>query len=352
MTMKFAYVGCRTTKERNARGRGLKVYRVDGLGRWEETQLVKGLENPSYLAFDREEKFLYCVHGDKDYVSSFKIDEESGGLTQIGCAAAGGKNPVFISVDKGNRRCFVATLQGGKVSTLERLPDGSLSEPVHEAAIPGIEAGFVSYPHQCLQDVEGNFLIVPIQGRKTGTGALNLYRIEKDGSLSLSDRREARQHDEPRHFAFHPSNRCGCLINEKGNCVTCFDFDAAAGKITPKQILSSLPEYYTGEGQASAMLIHPGGRFAYASNRIHDSIASYSIDPHTGYLRLLGFTDALGKTPRFMTFDEKGEKLYVANEDSDTIVEFAIEADSGRPVFTGRTVAAESPVCVIFTKER
>ncbi|MFR5879410.1 MAG: lactonase family protein [Cloacibacillus evryensis] len=170
-------MGCRTTKERNARGRaqGLPRRRPWALG---GDAARRRAGKPSYLALDREEKFLYCVHGDKDYVSSFKIDEESGGLTQIGRAAAGGKNPVFISVDKGNRRCFVATLQGGKVSTLERLPDGSLSEPVHEAAIPGIEAGSVSYPHQCLQDVEGNFLIVPIQGRKTGT-ARSTFTVSK-----------------------------------------------------------------------------------------------------------------------------------------------------------------------------
>lgn len=349
--MCYAYVGCRTTRERNARGKGLKVYQISDSGIWTEIQLVENLENPSYLCLDQTGEYLYTVHGDKEQVSSFRVDRDTGKLTYLSSSASGGKNPVFLSVDKTNCYCFVATLQGGRVSTLVRQKDGTLSAPVSAAVIPGKENGAVSYPHQCIQDREQKYLFVPIQGRKTGWGAINVYRIETDGTLTMTDRRMARTPDEPRHLALHPNNRWAYLVNEKGNCVTYFQFDPETGRLDPKQLLPSLPQTYTGEGQASAMLVHPSGRFAYTSNRIHESVAAYAIEPNTGYLTCIGFTDVLGKTPRFMTFDSKGEVLYVANEDSDTIVGFNVDQRTGRLTYNGTTISTESPVCIIFSQE-
>lgn len=349
--MIYCYVGCRTTRERNARGRGIRYYATDGALNFKEAGLTACREeNPSYLTFDRTGEFLCTVHGDKESVSSYRVKAD-GSLEYLGAAKSGGKNPVFITPSADNRFFFVATLQGGCISTLARRADGTLSDPIFQARVPGTEEGSVSYPHQCLLDKTGLFLIVPVQGRKTGTGAVNVYRVCADGSLTLSSRWLARPHDEPRHFALHPNNRYGYLVNEKGNSVTCFDFDDEQGILNAKQMLPTLPEYYTGDGQASAMLVHPSGRFAYASNRIHESIAVFSIDEHTGCLRATSHTDALGLTPRFITMDASGKYLYVANEDSDTIRVFGIDADSGRLAFTGTTIETESPVCVIFSKE-
>lgn len=348
--MRYCFIGCRTTKERNARGKGIKIYSTDGGAEFKETGLTLCQEeNPSFLALDSNAEYLYTVHGDKTKVSSYKI--EGGELKLLGTADAGGKNPVFITLSADNRFCFVATLQGGCVSTLRRGADGSLSGPIFKAHVPGITEGSVSYPHQCLLDRTGRYLIVPIQGRATGTGAVNVYKIEDDGRLTAADRWEARKLDEPRHFALHPNNRWGYLVCEKGNKVIFFAFDEVSGKLTPKQALPTLPDTYIGEGQASAMLVHPNGRFAYASNRIHESIASYSIDEQTGYLHMIGCTDSLGLTPRFIAMDEDGRYLYAANEDSDTIRIFSVDSASGRLVFTGSTIETESPVSIVFGKK-
>ncbi|QAT49247.1 lactonase family protein [Caproiciproducens sp. NJN-50] len=349
--MSFAYVGCRTTRERNARGKGLKVYRVDHKTiEWQEIQLVGNIENPSYQCFDRNGDFLYTVHGDKDFVSAYKIDKTTGKLKFLNSAKAGGKNPVFVSVDATNRYCFVATLQGGKISTLARSADGSLTDPIHEAIIPGHGEGTVSLPHQCILDQSKSYLFAPAQGRTTGFGQTNVFRIEKDGSLTLTCRVASRKLDEPRHIASHANNHYVYQVNEKGNNITFSYFDEKAGILEPKQILPSLPDTYTGEGQASEVIVHPSNRFVYCSNRIHDSIATYSIDPFTGYLHCMGFTETQGETPRFVTTDPAGELLYVANEDSDTITVFRIDPTTGIPHYTGRKIETESPVCIIFSK--
>ena len=78
--MKYAYVGCRTTKERNARGKGISVYRVDDNGKWELIQILENLVNPSFLCLDKTGEFLYTIHGDKSEISSFSIDKTTGKL--------------------------------------------------------------------------------------------------------------------------------------------------------------------------------------------------------------------------------------------------------------------------------
>jgi 6-phosphogluconolactonase (cycloisomerase 2 family) len=345
--VKFAYVGCRTTKERNARGKGLKVYSIEEKsGEWNEIQLLE-VKNPSYLAFDRDKKYLYTVHGDDTTVSAYGIDD-IGKLSHINTVSSGGKNPVFISIDETNRYCIVSTLQGGTVSTLPRNPDGGLGDPIHWARIPGKDEGKISHPHQCLFDHSMRYVCVPTQGRIQGYGEVNLFRLEPDGQLTLTQRLRAREYDEPRHVAFHPNNRYAYVVNEKGNSVTFYLFHEGEGNLEPRQILPSLPETYTGEGQASAILVHPEGKFLYVSNRIHESVAVYVINVNTGYLHNVGFEPCLGKTPRFMTFDEAGTQLFVANEDSDTIRVFDVDSKTGKLIFSERTIMTESPVCIVF----
>lgn len=219
--MSFAYIGCRTTKERNAHGKGLKVFWIDDLsGEWTEIQLLDKLVNPCYLAFDQNGEYLYTVHGDNSEVSSFQIDAETKKLTYLGSCQSGGINPVFLSIDRTNRYCFVANLQDGNVSTLVRNPDGTLSDPIHGATIPGIENGTVSHPHQCLPDQHGNYLFVPAQGRKNGFGQINVFRIQKDGSCP------------------HHKSIVGRLVHER-NCLCRLPNDSRAW--SPWQRDQSLP---------------------------------------------------------------------------------------------------------------
>lgn len=110
--MSFVYVGCRTTKERNARGQGLKVYEVsDTSGEWNEIQCLKTEENPSFQCLDADKKYLYSVHGDFTFVTSYKIKDD-GTLEFLNKVDIGGKNPVDITVDADNKHVIVATLQG------------------------------------------------------------------------------------------------------------------------------------------------------------------------------------------------------------------------------------------------
>ena len=138
--MKYAYVGCRTTKKRNARGKGLMVYEIRPDGLWEEKQCLFVKDNPSYQCLDLEKKYLYSVHGDLTLVSSYEIQED-GTLKHLNTIDIGGKNPVDVTVDKENRHVIVATLQGGTLYTIKRNPDGSLGEICSTFTYEGKEEG-------------------------------------------------------------------------------------------------------------------------------------------------------------------------------------------------------------------
>ena len=105
----FVYTGCRTTKKRNARGEGIEVYKIDENDNWNKIQTLKTIENPSYLCFDNEKKYLYSVHGDLTFVSSYRI-EEDGKLVFLNSIDINSKNPVFVTIDKNNEFLIVATL--------------------------------------------------------------------------------------------------------------------------------------------------------------------------------------------------------------------------------------------------
>jgi len=367
---RYAYVGCRTSVKRNARGKGISVYEIDGqTGKWRYVQLVEHLVNPSFLAFDREDQYLYSVHGDEKVISTFEVDRETGMLTFIGKQSTGydyvhsgldptrGYNPVHVAVDPSNQYVIVANHATGKISVHPRNSNGTVGQYKTITDVNGLqyeegEESTFSRPHQIVFDASGKYIIVPVQGRAQGNGIdqVIVYQFNADtGELIENDIVPARQRSWPRHVALHKNNHFAYVINEIDNTVTSYRFDESKGKLKPIQVIPSLPETYTGDGQASEIEVHPSGKFIYASNRIHDSIAILEVNQETGMLKHLDWVDALGQTPRFTTIDPEGKYFYVANEDSDTIVQFQIE-ENGKLTPTGEVIPTESPVCITFSK--
>ena len=346
--MEFAYVGCRTTKHRNARGKGISTYAIDDNGNWNLLECTPILENPSFLSFDKTKQYVYTVHGDFNEVSAFKINP-NGTLTHLNTVSSQGKNPVFLTPNKTNQFMFVASLQGGAIATLPIRPDGTLGEAISVEHLEGLSKDGVSHAHQCQLDQSERFLAVPTQSRHIGYERVWMFSIDDaTGKLTRIGTYDARQYAEPRHIAFSPDNQSAYLVNEKGNSLTYYHFNDITGTLEPRQILPTLPETYTGEGQASAVLVHPSGKFVYASNRIHESIASYRVNEQTGYVTSIGYTPVLGKTPRFITFNDTGSQLIVANEDSDTIRFFDIDSNTGALTYANHCITTGSPTSIIY----
>ncbi|BBP99433.1 6-phosphogluconolactonase [Burkholderia sp. SFA1] len=351
-TPMFAYVGSRTTRERNARGDGISVYRVEpATGALTLVQLVKDLVNPSFLALSANGERLYTVHGDLSDISAFKVDKTTGELSFLNKQSTEGKNPVHLAIDPTGRYVVVSNHIGASLAVLPIAADGSLQPLTQIVKLEGpvgphrVEQKQAK-PHFNPFDPAGEFVVVPDKG----LDRVFSFRF-KDGQLTPAESPfvVTRETAGPRHLAFHPKGAYAYVVNELDSTVTAYGYDAATGALKPLQIVSSLPDTYTGNSRASEIEVDRSGRFVYASNRGYDSIAVYRIDPSSGHLSFAGATQTSGRTPRFITSTPDGRFMYALNEDSDSIVAFSIDAASGALKPTGFSIASGSPVCMVFS---
>lgn len=348
----FAYVGSRTTRERNARGEGITVYRVDqGTGSLEPVQIVRDLVNPSFLALSRNGEHLYCVHGDLSDASAFKVDKISGKLTLLNRQSTQGKNPVHLAIDPSGRHLVVSNHLGSSVAVLPIGVDGTLGALSQLVALEGPLGPHrteqkLAKPHFNPFSPDGRHVLV----QDKGLDRTFIFRFA-DGKLAPAEPGfvVSREGSGPRHMAFHPNGRMAYVVNELDSTVTVHSYAAGTGMLSPLQILPTLPSTYTGNSRASEIDIDAGGQFLYASNRGYDSIAMYRIDPDSGLLTWIGAEPGGGKTPRFFALTPNNRFMFVLNEDSDSIVAMAVDQQTGRLKPTGFNATTGSPVCMVFS---
>lgn len=348
----YAYVGCRTTRERNARGEGISVFQVAADGALTLVQLVGNLVNPSYLALNRDGTRLYTVHGDCSEASAFAVDRATGRLTFLNTQSTEGRNPVHLALDADERFLVVTNHLGASLAVLPVEADGSLGPLAQLEKVDGpigphrVEQKQVK-PHYNAFDRSGRFVLVPDKGCDV------VWSFRFDGGRltpCMPAAAAAREGAGPRHMAFHPHRPWGYVVNELDSTVTACRFDGETGALAPFQLLPCLPDDFTGNSRAAAIAIDAAGHTLYASNRGHDSIAVLRIDTASGRLAFVEAVPTQGRTPRAFTLSPDGRLLYVLNEDSDSIVAFDVESATGRLAPSALPVVSTgSPVCMVFS---
>ena len=272
-------------------------------------------------------------------VAAFAIDQQSGALTHINIQSAVGTGPCHISVDSTGCHVFVANYGGGSVAILPINEDGSLGEASdfvqHEGSSVDASRQQEPHAHSIWVTPNNKHAFAP----DLGLDKIKIYAIDHEsGNLSEQTSGEVEPGLGPRHLAFHPDGRRVYVINEMGNTLTVFDYDAEAGTLAAIQTISTLSEGYSEVSHTADIHVHPNGKFLYGSNRGHDSIAVYAIDPDNGQLATIEIVATGGNGPRNFGIDPTGNYLIAGNHGSNDIFTFKIDQATGRLTAVGERV--------------
>jgi 6-phosphogluconolactonase len=350
------YIG--TYTEEGSTSKGIYAYRFDPhTGIVSTIGMAARTVNPSFLAVHPNHRFLYAVNELRTYegqksgaVSAFAIDTATGKLTLLNEVASKGADPCYITLDKTGNYVLVANYTGGSISVFPVLDDGRLGEATafvqHSGHGTNPQRQEGPHAHSIDLSPDNRFAIVD----DLGLDETLVYRFDSAKGTLAPDPAFAKADPGagPRHFAFHPAGRFAYVINEMHNTVTAFDYNPANGVLRSLQTISILPKSFTGENTAAEIQVHPSGKFLYASNRGHDSIAVFAIDPNKGTLTLVEYASTKGQGPRNFEIAPGGKLLFAANEKADNVVVFRINQQTGRLTPTGEVLDVAQPVCVKF----
>lgn len=376
----IAYVGTYTSPLQNMRstqvdlppgnGRGIHLFQVDrATGAMTPCGLVEMGTSPSALAFNAARTRLYSANeteriGDEEAgsVSAFAINPADGQLQLLNTVSSGGKGPAHLSVHPSRRFVLVANYFGGSVAALPILPDGSLGAatdikkdagevgPTKATNAPPGSFAFSGHDqphaHMIEADPSGRFVLHV----DLGLDQIYVWKFDdKKGALTPNDPPAVSlpPGDGPRHFHFHPNGRWLYSLQEEGSTIVLFDYDSARGLLTSRQTISSLPPGFAGSNFCSGILVSTDGRFVYAGNRLHDSIAIFSVG-ETGELTFVGEEWTRGNYPRSFNFDPSGQFLYSCNQRGDNIAVFRRDRISGGLTFTGHYTPVGNPSIIVF----
>ncbi len=351
-------------------GRGIHLFGVDRTtGDMTPCGVYELGTSPSCLALNAAGTHLYSANetdrvGDdrEGTVSAFAIGHTDGRLRLLNTVPSGGAGPTYVSVHPSGRFLLVANYFGGSVAVLPILPDGDLGAatdvkvdagtlgPTRATNVPPGSFAFSghdrTHAHMIQADPSGRFVLHV----DLGLDRIFIWKFDdRSGLLTANDRHAVSlpPGDGPRHFCFHPNGRWLYSIQEEGSNVVLFDYDSEKGRLAARQTVSTLPPAFAGSNFCSEIMVCADGRFLYAGNRLHDSIAIFSIGD-TGALTWVGEEWTRGNYPRSFTFDPSGRFLYCCNQRSDNVAVFRVDHQTGRLAFTGHYAPVGNPSIVVF----
>jgi len=344
------------TDERNANG--ISLYAFNPLsGEMRLVESYSDLPNASFLALNDARTMLYAVSETATYngrfggsAAAYAIEAGTGRLEKLNQQPTDGSAPCYISLDQSNRTVYVANYSSGSVTVYPVEADGRLGEHAqlvkHEGPLgPRADRQKAPHAHSIVPAPNNRYAI----SADLGLDRLVVSSIDAESGLLLPHGDAASKPGAgPRHLVYSADSRFVYAINELDSTVTVLGYEADAGVLTALQSISTLPEGFSGESTCADIHLSGDGRYVYASNRGHDSIAVYGVDRQSGTLSVVGWQATLGRTPRNFALSPKGEFLLAANQDSNSITVFRIDAETGMLRETGQTAAVSRPVCIKF----
>ena len=351
--MRF-YVG--TYSQRGSKG----IYAFDldpATGAANLAGTADGVRNPSFVAPSHDGKFLYAVAETNDgpdhsgAVAALSVPNGTGAPVLLNQQPSRGSDPCHVSIDRHRKCALVANYSSGTVAVLPIAADGRLlaaTTVIQDRDASGVNPGRQEGPHAHSINIDpsGRFVTVA----DLGCDRLFVYKFDaKRGTLTPNDPALVKTEPGagPRHVAFAPDSRHAYAINEMASTIVTYAYDARRGAFSERQRISTLPAGWKGQNTTAEVCVHPSGKFVYGTNRGHDSIAAFAVDPGNGTLHEIGLFSANGKTPRGMGIDPTGTFLLTANQDSDNLSVFRVSPADGRLASVGG-ISVPAAVCIAF----
>ena len=316
------------------KGEGICVYTYDPeTGVPEKKSACPTARNSTYLAASADGNNLYAVEELKEWngypggaVVSYRFDRETATLTRTGEAPALGEDTCHLSVSPDGKYLFAANYAGGSLCVYSLGEDGAIGKMTcflrHSGSGPDAQRQAGPHVHQVLPYGDGKLLASDL-----GTDEVVIYAIDAErGHLQRTGQLALPPGAGPRHCAIAPSGKRAYVLTEMGNRIHLFSLTGACGE---EQSISLLPEEFSGASSGSAIRLHPSGKWLYAANRGHNSIADFAVDPDSEKLSLIGHVPTDGENPRDFAIDPEGNHLLCLNQDTDNLVTYSIDPATG-----------------------
>lgn len=333
---------------------GVYVYELDreqeALNRLDA---VSGLKNPTFVGLDEEKGYAYAISETTEAgertgeIVQFRIDTENGKLTEISRTNTIKPSTSHIDISSDGQYAAISGYHGGNIGLVKLSGDkGALrlsDEKQHEGHGADPVRQDRPHPHSAKFSSDNRFLLVA----DLGIDRVRTYAIEP-GLEKLTPVSDALTPpgSGPRHLAFHPDGQHVYSINEVGNSITSYGYEPDTGVLTPLNTVSTLPETFAGENTTAEIALSNDGRYLYGSNRGHDSIVQFAVEPGTGSLSLVQHVSTEGGHPRHFALTPEGDYLICANRDSDNLTLFSVDPNNGKLTYTGNFATVAKPVCV------
>lgn len=330
------YFGTYTKKE----SKGIYKAQFDPeTGNLSDLELVAAEPNPTFIAFS-EKGNLYSVGAQegKGGIASFTAD-----FQPLNHVVEEGAPLCYVSVDDKRQLVYGANYHKGQVLVYKIEGDGQLSlidQDTHEGKGPHENQ---ASPHVHFADLTPDQYLITCD---LGTDSLHTYEVSDQGKLTLLHHYQTAPGAGPRHLVFHPHHKIAYLINELNATIDVLFYDGM-GEFEHFQTVSTLPEDYDGQKWASAIKLSADGKFLYASNRAHNSIAVFEVIAD-GSLKLIEIVPTDGLNPRDFTLSPDQHYLITAHQDSPNATVFKRDPETGRLSSLSHDFYVPEAVCTVF----
>lgn len=312
---------------------------------------VSGVKNPTFLNINTETNRLYAIGevakdgGKIGEVITFEINPSTGALLELNRVQGSSSSTCHIQRDPEDQYLIVSSYHGGSAGLIAIDEHAVASKWLDEQFHEGHRSNAEQQPraHSAFFSPDGKYVFI----QDLGLDKIIAYQInKKDNTLEFHGETLLELGSGPRHLAFHPSGKYAYVINELNSTVKAFRYVSEEGRLEAFQMLSTLPDDFTGESYCAEIAVSEDGRTVYGSNRGHDSIVVFSVDPNTGKLSPIQFISTEGGHPRHFSLMPEGKFMIVANRDGDNLVLYTVNPENGMLQFTGKTTEQSKPVCV------